>query len=73
MVTVRVLPIQLPSEPVVQLTKISGLVTDNLGASLPKATIIFKAKRFEKKIVVSDDGHYAIDLPVGAYEVIWLC
>jgi Carboxypeptidase regulatory-like domain len=64
------LPILWPSEPVVGVTKVSGLVTDNVGASLPKATVTFKAKRLEKKAVAADDGHYELDLPVGKYDVI---
>ena len=64
------LPSQPPSEPVVGTTKVSGLVTDNVGASLPSATVTFMAKKFEKKSVAADDGHYELDLPVGTYEVV---
>ena len=62
--------IQSPFEPVVRITKVSGHVTDNAGASLPTVTVTFKAKKFEKKLVVADDGRYELDLPAGRYEVI---
>jgi hypothetical protein len=41
-----------------------------MGASLPKASVTFKAKRLEKKTVAAEDGHCELDLPAGKHEVI---
>jgi hypothetical protein len=38
------------------LTKVSGLATDNVGASIPGVTVTFKAKNIAKKIVTASDG-----------------
>jgi Carboxypeptidase regulatory-like domain len=62
------LMIQSPPQPI-QLTYVSGLVTDNLGASLPGVTITFKSKKIEKRIVAAGDGRYELELPPGTYEV----
>jgi hypothetical protein len=53
----------------VQMVKVSGLVTDNMGASLPFVAISFKAKNFDKQITASGDGLYEVEIPVGTYEV----
>ena len=56
------------SQPV-RMVRVSGIVTDNAGAFIPSVTIAFKAKKYEKEIVTSDDGRYELDLPAGTYEV----
>jgi|ERR1041385_6812966 hypothetical protein len=53
----------------VRIAKVSGLVTDNVGGWLRQVTVIFRAEKFEKKIVSGDGGHYQLDLPAGKYEV----
>ena len=55
--------------PVVSITKVTGLIADSTGGTLPKAVITFRAKRFERTVLASDDGHYEVDLPVGRYDV----
>src|SRR5262245_9770484 len=53
-----------------RLAKVSGVVTDNVGAFLPSVTITFKAKKIQRKVVAAGDGRYELELPAGTYEVI---
>ena len=53
-----------------RVAKVSGVITDNVGAFLPNVTITFKAKKIQRKIVVAGDGRYQLELPAATYEVI---
>jgi len=53
-----------------RFAKVSGFVTDSVGAFLPNVTITFKAKQIQRKIVVAASGRYELELPATTYEVI---
>jgi hypothetical protein len=50
--------------------KVKGMVRDDAGGSLPKATITFRTKKLQKKVVSNDDGTFELDLPAGTYRVV---
>jgi len=50
--------------------KVKGMVRDDAGGSLPKATITFSSKKLEKKAASNDDGTFELDLPAGTYRVV---
>ena len=49
--------------------KVKGVITDDVGAVLPNASVIFKLKKYKKSVVARKDGSYEIDLPPGVYQV----
>ena len=40
-----------------------------MGAAIPGTTIVFRARKIEKKVVVGERGTYETGLPAGAYRV----
>lgn len=54
----------------IQQGRMSGLVVDFNRARVPGVSITIKSKRFEQKIVSSDDGSYEINLPIGKYKIM---
>jgi Carboxypeptidase regulatory-like domain len=50
--------------------KVKGMVRDDAGGSIPGATVTFKTKRLQKRIVSNNDGTFEIDLPAETYRVV---
>src|SRR3954453_795711 len=55
--------------PQISGVKVSGVVRDNAGGSLPKARLTFKSETLKTRIVSNEDGTFELELPVGNYEV----
>ena len=51
-------------------SRVTGTVKDDAGGVLPNATITFKTRKRQTKVVSRGDGSFVIDLPAGTYRVV---
>jgi Carboxypeptidase regulatory-like domain len=53
------------------IVTVTGVVKDDHGGTLPKASILFRQnKRIVKRVKSDEAGTFRIDLPVGIYSVV---
>lgn len=56
-----------PTSPATQTFQVRGTITDQSGAVIPGAKIVFQNKLFDKTLTTNERGTYEIDLPFGTY------
>jgi hypothetical protein len=50
--------------------KVSGVVRDQAGGSMPKVKISFKSKNVRQTVYSDENGEFQLSLPTGNYSVI---